>query len=501
MAMTRQNYKNDCLIFSTIEELVPMDHLVRKLDYCIDLSFIEDEAEDLYSSFGRPSISPKVLFKLLIINYIFGINSMRRTCEECKVNLAYRWYLGLSINDAIPNFSTWSQNYIRRYHGTEVFRNIFYKILKQADDYGFIDASVVYGDGTHQKASANKNKYEDKEVEIEAKAYGEELLREINDERLKIGKKPFDSLEKTEIIFDENTGEEIEVKKKKKIKASITDPECGYYHKGEKEKVFAYTHQAFSDKNGFVLECSTNPGNMHDSTAFDEPYEKLMEKRGEEIESVCLDSGYNTPDICKKILEDKKKALIPYSRPKGRKDKDLISKKEFVYNKEMDVYMCPTGCILELSTINREGYKEYKSNKKECRTCPMLEKCTKSKTQQKTITRHIHQDYKDKVNEERYTKNFKDNYPHRKETVEIIFGDCKEQHGLRFTRVRGLEKNSNQALLIFACHNLKKMGIWRWKYREKSQKIVPTFKILDKIINFFKRKVVYFYKYTTLSTI
>ena len=271
MTMTRQNYRNDCMIFSTIEDLVPLDHLVRKIENCIDLSFIEDEAEDLYSPFGRPSIPPKVLFKLLIINYMFGINSMRRTCEECKVNLAYRWYLGLSINDPIPNYSTWSQNYLRRYHGTEIFRSIFMNILRQAEEYGFIDASTVHGDGTHQKASANKNKYEDKEIEIETKAYSEELLREINEEREKIGKKPFENLEKTEIIFDEVTGEEREVKKKKNIKVSTTDPESGYFHKGEKEKVFAYTHQAFSDNNGFVLECSTNPGNMHDSTAFDEP--------------------------------------------------------------------------------------------------------------------------------------------------------------------------------------------------------------------------------------
>ena len=500
MAMTRQIYKNDCIIFSTIEDLVPLDHLVRKIEDCIDLSFIEDESEELYSPFGRPSIPPKVLFKLLIINYMFGINSMRRTCEECKVNLAYRWYLGLSINDDIPNYSTWSQNYLRRYHGTEIFRTIFYRILEQAESYGFIDSSTVYGDGTHQKANANKNKYEDKEVEIMVKPYSDALLKEINEERAKKGKKPFINLEKTEIIFDEVTGEEKEIKKKKNIKSSTTDSESGYYHKGEKEKVFAYTHQAFSDNNGFVLECSTNPGNVHDSTAFDEPYEKLIEKRGEKIDNVCLDAGYNTPAICKKILDDNKKALMPYTRPKGRKDKDLINKKEFEYNKELDVYVCPTGCILNLFTINKDGYKEYKSNKKDCENCPMREKCTKSKNHQKVITRHIWQNKKDEVNEERFTENFKKNYPHRKETVEMIFGDCKEQHGLRFTRLRGLEKNSNQVLLIFACHNLKKMGLWKWKTRKKASKNAHYLSIIRKLLKIFQKKAVYFFKYTTLST-
>ena len=93
MAMTKQNYKNDCIIFNTLNELVPLEHLVRKLDNCIEFTFIEELVKDLYSDFGRPSIPPVVLFKLIIINIIFGINSMRRTCEECKVNIAYRCFL------------------------------------------------------------------------------------------------------------------------------------------------------------------------------------------------------------------------------------------------------------------------------------------------------------------------------------------------------------------------------------------------------------------------
>ncbi len=187
--MTRQEYRNDCIILKTIDELVPENHLVRKLDAAIDLTFIEDEVKSLYSAFGKPSVAPMVLFKLLIINYMFGINSMRKTCEECKVNLAYRWYLGLSIDDKMPDYSTWSQNYIRRYRNTEIFKIIFKKIIGQAKEYKMINMKTVYGDRTHQKASANKNKYMDKEIEIEAKSYDEELLKEINKERAKLTKK------------------------------------------------------------------------------------------------------------------------------------------------------------------------------------------------------------------------------------------------------------------------------------------------------------------------
>ena len=499
--MTRQKYRNDCIILKTINDIVPKEHLVRKLDAAIDLKFIEDEVESLYSAFGKPSIPPLVLFKLLIINYMFGINSMRKTCEECEVNLAYRWYLGLSIDDKIPDYSTWSQNYIRRYRNTEIFDIIFKRILKQAKEYKMLNMKTVFGDGTHQKASANKNKYEDLEVEIEAKSYDKELLKEINEVRAKLNKKPFDNIEKTEKDFDEKTGEEIEIKKKKNIKSSTIDPDSGYYHKGEHEKCFAYTHQAFSDENGFVLACSTNPGNMHDSVAFDKVYEELMNDYEEGIDNVCLDSGYNTPAICKKIDDTEKEALMPYSRPKGRKDKDLFNKKEYEYNKELDCYVCPTGEILELKTVDKQGYKIYKSNSKNCSTCPLREKCTKSKNNQKVITRHIWQDKKDEVNKKRYEELFKKEYPKRKQTVERIFADCKEHHGLRFTRVRGLEKNSNQALLIFACHNLKKMAIWK---SNKDKKVNNTIenniqKIIFMLITKIKRAI--FKNNTLLSTI
>ena len=147
--MTKQKCKKDCIIMNTLNELVPKEHLVRKLDNCIDFRFIEELVKDLYSPIGRPSIPPVVLFKLIFINIIFRINSMRRTCEECKVNIAYRWFLGLSMCDDIPNYSTWSQNYIRRYKESEVFNQIFDRILKQAIEYEFIDVETVFGDGNH----------------------------------------------------------------------------------------------------------------------------------------------------------------------------------------------------------------------------------------------------------------------------------------------------------------------------------------------------------------
>ena len=88
----RNNIKFDCIIMSTLDDLVPQDHLVRTLEDTIDWTFIYSLVESLYSSVGRRSIDPVVLFKMLIINYTFGINSMKKTCEEIKVNMAYKWF-------------------------------------------------------------------------------------------------------------------------------------------------------------------------------------------------------------------------------------------------------------------------------------------------------------------------------------------------------------------------------------------------------------------------
>jgi len=489
MAMTKQEYKKDCIILSTLEELVPKEHLVRKLDNCIDFTFIEELVKDLYSLSGRPSVPPVVLFKLIFINIVFGINSMRRTCEECQVNMAYRWFLGLSIYDDIPNYSTWSQNYIRRYKDSNVFNQIFDTILNQAIEYGFVDMETVFGDGTHQKANANKNKHKDVEVEIVKKVYEDAMLEEINKDRIEHGKKPLKELQKTEIMFDEETGEIKENINIKHIKKSLTDPESGCFHKGEKEKCFAYTHQTFCDKNGFVLASITKAGNVHDSVAFFKAYNMLNEKFKEQIKNVCLDAGYVNPAICREIILSGHEPLMPYKR--AMTGKGLFKKYEYAYDEYYDCYICPNNEILSYSTTDKNGYKIYKSNPEKCKKCRLREKCTRSKNCVKVVTRHIWEEYKEQANENRYTKLWKDNYPLRKETIERTFGDCKEQHGLRFTRVRGLLKNEQNATMIFACHNLKKMANWRWKKSSNNGIISLILAKIEKIIRIKTKKVAY----------
>ncbi|MFV0423987.1 MAG: transposase [Bacilli bacterium] len=188
--------KDQIQMFS-MNDLVPKNHLVRKLDKAIDLDFIYDLVRPLYSNEGRESIDPVVLFKLNIIQFTFGIRSMRQTIKEIETNNAYRWYIGYSLTEELPHFSTYSKNYVRRYADSDVFEEIFARIIHEIDKRGFIDETNIFIDGTHIKANANTHKYENAVIEKSTKFYEEELIKEINIDRAKHNKKPLKKREKT----------------------------------------------------------------------------------------------------------------------------------------------------------------------------------------------------------------------------------------------------------------------------------------------------------------
>ena len=137
--LSKSNGTNcDQLEMVSLDEMVPEDYLVRKLEKAIDFSFIYDLVEDLYSDRGRPGVDPVVLIKLPFLQYTFGFRSMRWTIEEVNTNLAYRWFLGFGFYDKVPHFSTFGKNYERRFKDTDLFEQIFYRILKQVADRGLL---------------------------------------------------------------------------------------------------------------------------------------------------------------------------------------------------------------------------------------------------------------------------------------------------------------------------------------------------------------------------
>jgi hypothetical protein len=239
----------------------------------------------------------------------------------------------------------------------------------------------------------------------------------------------------------------------KATKCSTTDPESGWFRKGEHKHVFAYGIETACDKNGWILDFTVNPGNEHDSRTFKGLYDKL-ENIG--MEYCVVDAGYKTPAIAKLLLDDGVKPVFPYKRPMTKDG--FFKKYEYVYDEYNDTYICPGDQMLKYSTTNRDGYREYKSCGHICEKCEYLAQCTASKNHVKIVTRHVWEDYMEVCEDIRHTDGMKELYSHRKETIERIFGTAKENHGFRYTQMYGKARMKMKVALTFACMNLKKLA-------------------------------------------
>ena len=438
----------------SLDQLVPEDHILRKIDSAVDFSFIYDLVEEKYSSDnGRPSIDPVMLIKIPIIQYMFGIKSMRQTIKDIEVNVAYRWFLGLDFFDPVPHFSTFGKNYKRRFEGTDLFEQIFANILMQCMKYDLVDPSTVFVDATHVKAAANRKKA--KRVMVAKKAarfYDEQLKSEINADREAHGKKPLRDRDEDDNDNDSDSPSVPSGDLKEK-KESTTDPESGGFHPGDHKDVFAYAVEAACDRYGWILEYSIHPGNEHDSKTFPAIYDKIKKFNPG---AIVADAGYKTPAIAKMLIDDGITPVFPYKAPMTKKG--FFRKYEYVYDEYFDCYICPNNQILKYTTTNRDGYREYKSDPGICESCPYLSQCTQSQNHQKLVTRHIWQDYMDRCEDIRHTTGMKDVYDKRKETIERIFGVAKENHCMRYTRQRGKAKMAMKVGLTFACLNMKKLA-------------------------------------------
>ena len=222
--------------------------------------------------------------------------------------------------------------------------------------------------------------------------------------------------------------------------------------------MFAYSANTACDKNNFILGFNLASGNTHDSTMFPSLYKDLINKYSN-IKNIAVDAGYKNPYIAKLIIDDGRVPIMPYKRPMTKSG--FFKKYEYVYDEYYDCVLCPNDQILKYSTTNRKGYREFKSNPKVCKTCKYLSQCTESKNHTKVVSIHIWNNYMEKVEDNRHTPKLKEIYKKRSQTIERIFADAKELHGMRYTRYRGLEKVKTELTLIFSCMNLKKLALYK----------------------------------------
>ena len=461
MAMTKRPKRQYSSEIVNLEEMIPQNHFLRVIEKYFDWNFIYEEVEKQYSVFGRPSIDPVVLFKVHILKFLFHEDSLRKTYETLQYNLLYRWFIGYEINEEVPNHSTYSQNYKRKFCKLEkdILQTVFDKVIELLIEYDCLDTTAVYIDSTNTKAYANKKKNHKEIVKIEAKKYQKELeleiaLKGLHDEDL-TEEEYFKEVEKIVKCNEEINTEEVIGEKE--IIVSNTDPDAGILYKSDKEKMFAYNTSVICENNNYVLTVDTNPSNVHDSVAFYSSFDNYINNYDfSKTEYFVGDAAYLTNHICKTIIDLDMIPALPYSRL-GYK-RGYFKKYEFVYDEYNDIYICPNGKdLISNNTCNKDGYTIYKADKNDCSNCPFKEQCTKSDYKQ--VLRHIWEEYKEMVNDYRHRQDVKEVYRQRPQHIERVFVDGKTKYGLTKTYFRTREKVHRELTLLYACMNLKKFAL------------------------------------------
>jgi len=436
----------------TIENLVPQDHFLRKLQSAVDFSFIYDEVRDLYcGNNGRPSIDPVVLVKYLLLGYLNNIESERRIEQEIRVNMAYKWFLGLNITDDVPDHSTISQNRRRRFNGENIYRKLFERILTTCIEKGMVDGKLVLTDSTHVRANASRQSEVKVMVEKESAWYMDRLDKYETTERERLEK---------EYGIQSPRHKEQPVKPEMKTKIiSATDPEAGFLRRPNKPLGMHYLdHQSIDAKHGIIVDVAVTPGNVTDGTPYLDRI-KYMQKFGLPIEAVGVDSAYDISLVHQELSENNIAIYTPENNEKPV-CKTELRKEDFQYDEKKDAFICPAGNQLVLNRLQRSDWnvsREYKAKFHDCKSCSQQNKCLAPSQKSRRIMVNIfdaamrHSHKKDGTSEHKRVLAL------RQVWCEGTFAAQKARHNLKRIHRRGLKAAEEHCLLSAIAVNLKRM--------------------------------------------
>ena len=432
--------------FVMLEELVPEDHLLRKVEKAVDFSFIHDLCKDLYCpDNGRPAIEPELLFRMLFLGYLYGIKSEVKLAQAVNENIAFKWFLGLKLTEKGPDHATISANRVRRFSDNNIAEKIFDEILRQCIEKRLVGGKILYTDSTHIKAKANKHRKKYVTVAETPKEYLEELNEQIDRDREILGKKPFDHDDD-----DPSPGGG------KQRAVSTTDPECGQQNRDGKPDGFYYSeHRTVDSKNNVIVNVHVEPANINDVTPVPTILKEIENRLGHLPNYMGFDAGYHNAAIAHLLEKNQIQGVIGYRRHTHAGEH--YGKYRFKYDYEHDVYICPEKQYLYWRTTTREGYRQYFSDGKQCRNCPRRNECFGASSSRRMVERHVWQDSLDDIIWFTKTENGRRLYNWRKQTIERSFAEAKENHGLRYARMLGIRNMREQCFLTAAVQNMKRL--------------------------------------------
>ena len=429
--------------YMKIDDLVPEDHLLRLIDRHVDFSFVRDKVKHLYSHTGRPSIDPEVLLRMLLIGYLYGVISERRLCEEVKMHLGYRWFVGFSLNDTVPDHSTFSHNRHDRFLESNLFQEIFDEIVRQCVSKGLVQGRHLTVDATHIKANASFRSMEPVVVEMAPKEYLQKLEEEnpATEPWEPHDDYPHRGMKITNSTYRSKTDPDARLARKAPA-AATTLSHSATYIMDNKSSIIVGADVGKPDKKA---DCSVAL-----SRILGIPW-----RYGLRPKSVGADKGYGSAEFLKGLIDGGIAPYVPIIDYRRQNEKGIYSISLFVFDEELNHFICPEGKKLSYLGYDKNSKQQvYRASAKDCRVCQKKPFCTRDRS--RTLSYHIYDAALKEARRLSTTKAYRIAQRMRKR-VEELFGEAKEFMGLRKARFRLHRFVREQVLMTATAQNIKRM--------------------------------------------
>jgi transposase len=425
-----------------LNDAIPEDHLVRKIDAALDLSWLRSELSPHYSSMGRPSVDPELMIRMLVVGYVFAIRSERLICREVQVNLAYRWFCKLGIEDAIPDHSAFSRARNERFREGDVFRRVFERVVEACIAAGLVggegfavDASLIQADANKQRSIAGEDWRNDRDPARSSRAVKEYLAT----------------------LDDTSWGAASDVVPKF---VSPSDPAAQWTgaHKGP--AFFAYANNYLIDvKYGVIVDVEASRAiRQAEVGAAKTMIDRTEERFGLKPERLAADTAYGAAPMLNWLVEEK--AIAPHIPvfDKSKRDDGTFSRSDFRYDPTSDIYHCPAGKTLATTgtLVNGGTTLLYLARKRDCDGCKLRAQCC-PKVPFRKIPRDQHEAARDIARSFVGTKAFEQSRRERKK-IEMRFAHLKRILRLGRLRLRGPRGAQDEFILAAIAQNLRRLA-------------------------------------------
>ncbi|HET9247238.1 MAG TPA: IS1182 family transposase [Xanthobacteraceae bacterium] len=440
--MGRLNHDQGRLFYSfCLEEAVPDDHLVREVAAVLDLSWVYAELAPHYPDNGRPSIDPELMIRMLIIGYVFAIRSERALCRDVQVNLAYRWFCGLSIEDKVPDHSAFSRARNERFRDSDIFRRVFEHVVETCIAAGLVggegfavDASLIVADANKQRSIPGAEWNKERAAKDASRAVKEYLAT----------------------LDDAAFGAASEVTPKF---VSPSDPAAQWTGAMRGPAFFAYADNYLVDvKFGVIVDVeATRAIRQAEVGAVKTMIGRTQERFGLKPERLAADTAYGSAATLNWIVNEKRIAPHIPVIEKSKHEDGSLSREDFTFDKDRNVYVCPQGKLLHTTgRIHDSDVLLYRARTSDCGPCPLKPKCC-PKAPERKIPRSIHEDARDAARAIVDTEAFEQSRRDRKR-VEMLFAHLKRILRLGRLRLRGPRGAQDEFTLAAIAQNLRRLA-------------------------------------------